>query len=90
MPGLERRARFEQLRLRHTAANKANPAFVGFANGSNCPGNFNLGSFVVDYPRTKHFDVYSGIAYSLAACGIRSGYLDDNMTVLLSGFRLKF
>jgi predicted porin len=73
-----------------TAANKQNAAFVGFSNGCNCPGDMNMGSLLVDYRLTKHIDVYSGASYSAVSGGFRSGYLNDNMTVLMSGLRLKF
>ena len=48
----------------------------------------NEGAFLIDYPLNKHFDVYSGVSYSVNAGGLSSGYLNNNMTTFASGFRL--
>ena len=73
-----------------TATNRNTQAFVGFTTGNNCPGDMNMGSFLVDYPLDKHFDVYSGINYSTISGGLTSGFLSNNNTAFLSGLRLKF
>ncbi len=73
-----------------TAANKANASFSGFPTASNCAGEVNEGAFLIDYPLNKHFDVYSGVSYSVNAGGLSSGYLNNNMTTFASGFRLRF
>lgn len=73
-----------------TAANKANPAFVGFTAGMNCSGGISMAAFMVDYPLSKRLDVYGGVNYSTISGGFTSGYLNDSNTVLLSGLRLKF
>jgi predicted porin len=63
---------------------------VGIAIPSNCSGNFNMGSFVVDYAFNKHFDVYAGVNYSTVDGGLSSGFLQDNSTLFMTGARLKF
>ncbi len=73
-----------------TASNKANAAFVGNPVASNCAGDLNQGSFLVDYPLNKHFDLYSGISYSQAEGGLACGFLSGNTTVFVSGLRLRF
>ncbi len=73
-----------------TAGNKGNAAFVGNPLASNCAGDLNQGSFLVDYPLNKHFDVYSGIGYSQVSGGLSSGFLSGNTTAFVSGLRLRF
>ena len=73
-----------------TATNRNTQAFVGFTTGNNCPGDMNMGSFLVDYPLTKHIDMYGGINYSAMSGGLTSGYLNSSNTVFLSGLRVKF
>src|SRR5262249_14771293 len=47
-----------------------NPA-LGFAGHSaNCSGNFNMGSFLIDYTFNKYFDVYAGVNYSTVDGGL--------------------
>jgi predicted porin len=72
------------------AANKAQGLFWGFPVAANCAGEVNEGAFLIDYPLNKHFDVYSGVSYSVNAGGLSSGYLNNNMTTFASGFRLRF
>jgi predicted porin len=62
----------------------------GFAIGSNCAGNFNMGSFLVDYAFNKHFDVYGGVNYSTVDGGLKSGFLQDESFLFMSGIRLRF
>jgi len=73
-----------------TAANKANPAYVGSTAAGNCAADLSLGSFLVDYQFDKHFDLYSGINYSQVSGGLGSGFLSNNMTAFVSGLRLRF
>ena len=73
-----------------TAANKANPAYVGNPAAGNCAADLNMGSFMVDYQFNKHLDLYSGVNYSQVAGGLGSGFLSSDMAVFVSGLRLKF
>jgi len=73
-----------------TAGNKATAAYVGNTVASNCAGDLNQVSFLVDYQLNKHFDVYSGISYSEVAGGLASGFLNSSTTAFVSGLRLKF
>jgi predicted porin len=57
---------------------------------SNCAGNFDMGSFLIDYAFNKHFDVYAGVNYSVVDGGLASGFLQDNSTLFMTGARLKF
>jgi predicted porin len=73
------------------AFNNANHApTVGIKIASNCSGNFDMGSFLVDYAFNKHFDVYAGVNYSVVDGGLSSGFLVDNSTLFMTGARLKF
>ena len=71
-------------------ANKVAGKFAGITTGSNCSGDLNQGSFLVDYQFNKHFDVYAGVSYSAVGDGLSSGSLNDNMTIFMTGARLKF
>ncbi len=71
-------------------ANKATGKYAGITTGSNCSGDLNQGSFLVDYRFNKHFDVYAGVSYSAVGDGLSSGYLNDNTTFFMTGARLKF
>ena len=57
---------------------------------ANSAGSYNDASFVADYQLTKHFDVYAGVNYSILDGGLASGYLNNNMTTVATGIRLKF
>jgi predicted porin len=57
---------------------------------SNCSGNFDMGSFLVDYTFNKHFDVYAGVNYSKVDGGLASGFNVDNSFLFMSGMRLRF
>jgi predicted porin len=63
---------------------------AGFKTGSNCAGNFNMGSFLADYAFNKHFDVYAGVNYSVVDGGLESGFLADESFLFVTGARLKF
>ncbi|MGA7326904.1 MAG: porin [Rhodomicrobium sp.] len=73
-----------------TAANKASHTFIGNTIGSNCSGNYDAASFVVDYTYNKHFDTYAGVQYSAVNGGFESGFLQNNTTSVMTGIRLKF
>jgi hypothetical protein len=49
--------------------------FQGNPVATNCSGNFNQGSFLVDYTFNRHFDIYAGVSYSEISGGLNSGYL---------------
>ncbi len=57
---------------------------------SNCSGDINFGSLVVDYRFNKHFDVYAGVSSDGIDGGLGSGYLSNNNTNVVTGLRLKF
>jgi predicted porin len=72
------------------AANKVKGIFFGDTVGSNCAGDFNLISGLVDYTWTKHFDTYIGVNYSDASGAFASGNLQHNEFLVTTGARLKF
>lgn len=57
----------------------------------NCAGDTNTVSGLVDYTFDKHFDVYTGVAWSNVSGGLSNGFVGglDN-TTWMSGLRLKF
>ncbi len=57
---------------------------------SNCSGDINFGSFVVDYRFDKHFDVYAGVSTDAINGGLGSGYLANTNTSVVTGLRMKF
>jgi predicted porin len=57
---------------------------------SNCSGDIDLGSFVVDYAFNKHFDVYAGVGVFEVGGGLGSGYLQSENVNFASGLRIKF
>ena len=59
-------------------------------SASNCSGDINFGSFVVDYRFDKHFDVYAGVSTDAIGGGLGSGYLTNTNTSVVTGVRLKF
>ena len=63
---------------------------VGKQIASNCAGDFNQGSLLLDYVFNKHFDVYAGVSYTEIGGGLASGFLQDNNTTFASGLRVKF
>jgi predicted porin len=73
-----------------TSKNMTTNGYVGVRTGANCAGALNETSFVIDYPLDKHFDVYTGAAYSEAGGGLSSGYLNTSMATFTSGIRLRF
>ncbi len=71
-----------------TVNNKAVNTAINSA--SNCSGDINFGSFVVDYRFDKHFDVYAGVSTDSINGGLGSGYLANTNTNVVTGLRLKF
>ena len=63
---------------------------IGAQIGSNCSGDFNQGSFLIDYAFNKHFDIYAGVSFTEINGGLSSGFLQDNDTTFASGVRVKF
>ena len=63
---------------------------IGNKTGSNCPGDYNQGSILIEYTFSKHLDVYGGVSYSEASGGVASGYINDNTALFLTGVRLRF
>ncbi|HET7062634.1 MAG TPA: porin, partial [Rudaea sp.] len=57
---------------------------------SNCSGNEDVWSMRLDYRFTKRFDVYAGFAYSKVEDGLASGFLNDSVTTVMTGFRFNF
>jgi predicted porin len=75
---------------RQTCATTSAAVTTGIKVGSNCSGDLNSMSFVADYQFNKYFDVYAGVNYSNASGGLVSGFLNDNVTNVMTGVRLKF
>jgi predicted porin len=69
---------------------KAAGKFLGATTGSNCAGNLDAGSFLVDYAFNKHFDLYAGAQYDVFDGGLHSGALQDNNFLVVTGMRLRF
>jgi predicted porin len=55
-----------------------------------CAGELNMGSFLIDYAFNKYFDVYAGVNYSQVDGGLESGFLQDNSFLFMTGARLRF
>jgi hypothetical protein len=64
--------------------------FVGTRVGSNCSGDFNQGSFLIDYTVNRHFDIYAGVTFTDQTGGLNSGFLEDNTWAFASGVRIKW
>jgi predicted porin len=73
-----------------TDSDNAKIPSLGIKTAANSAGSYNDASFVADYQLTKHFDVYAGVNYSMLDGGLASGYLNNNMTTVATGVRLKF
>ncbi len=65
-------AYYRQVQNSFKAANVACTA--GGASRSNCAGDYDQGSFVVDYQFNKYLDIYSGVTYGKANNGLASGF----------------
>jgi predicted porin len=63
---------------------------VGKQVGGNCSGDYNQGSFLIDYIFNKHFDVYGGVSYTEIDGGLASGFLRDTDTTFATGIRVKW
>jgi predicted porin len=73
------------------AASAKAGTFFGNTVGVNCSGDFNLGSWILDYKWSKHFDQYIVVNYSTADGGFANGYLSaGNEATVMTGIRLKF
>jgi hypothetical protein len=64
--------------------------FVGTRVGSNCSGDFNQGSFVIDYTFNRHVDLYAGVTFTEQNGGLNSGFLEDNTWAFATGVRVKW
>jgi len=64
--------------------------FVGTRVGSNCSGDLNQGSFLVDYTFNRHLDLYAGVTFMEQTGGLNSGFLEDNIWEVATGMRLKW
>ena len=73
-----------------TTAALTSRTFVGQRIGSNCSGDFNQGSFLIDYTFNRHFDVYAGVSFTEQTGGLNSGFLQDNDTTFATGVRVKW
>ena len=67
-----------------------NAAFVGTRVGANCSGDFNQGSFLIDYTFNRHLDVYAGVSFTELNGGLGSGFLQNNDTAFATGVRIKW
>jgi predicted porin len=82
---------FDQNSWRTGAAGTACTKGAAFNSASsNCAGNFDMGSFLVDYTFNKHFDIYAGVNYSKVDGGLASGFLVDDSFLFMTGMRLRF
>jgi len=74
-----------------TAAN-ITKGTAGVKTASNCSGDENQVSGVVDYTFNKHFDVYTGVSWSEIGGGLSNGFIGSSLqnTTWMSGLRLKF
>ena len=72
------------------AKNIGTKGFVGSPIGANCSGDFNQGSFLIDYTVNRHFDVYAGVTFADQTGGLNSGFLADNSVAFASGVRIKW
>ncbi len=57
---------------------------------SNCAGDIDWVSAVVDYTFSKHFDVYAGVTVEEVSGGLASGFIQTENVSVASGLRLKF
>jgi predicted porin len=73
-----------------TRAAQTSATFVGIRIGSNCSGDYNQGSFLVDYTVNRHFDIYAGVTFDEQTGGLNSGFLADNSWAFASGVRIKW
>ena len=73
-----------------TISAQRSTTFVGTRVGSNCSGDFNQGSFLIDYTFNKHFDVYAGVSFTEQTGGLNSGFLQNNDTTFATGVRVKW
>ena len=73
-----------------TRAAQTSSTFVGIRIGSNCSGDFNQGSFLIDYTVNRHFDIYGGVTFADQTGGLNSGFLADNSWAFSSGVRIKW
>jgi predicted porin len=73
-----------------TTAALTSATFVGTRVGSNCSGDFNQGSFLIDYTVNRHFDIYAGVTFTDQTGGLNSGFLEDNTWAFASGVRIKW
>ena len=77
-------------------SNKAKGLYVGNTTGSNCSGDFNQGSFLIDYTFNRHLDLYAGVTFTDQTGGLNggstttSGSLADNTWAVATGLRLKW
>lgn len=63
---------------------------IGKQIGSNCSGDYNQGSFLVDYVFNKYFDVYGGVSFTEIDGGLSSGFLRTDDTTFATGVRVKW
>ena len=73
-----------------TRAAQTSATFVGIRIGSNCSGDYNQGSFLIDYTVNRHFDIYAGVTFDEQTGGLNSGFLSDNSWAFASGVRIKW
>lgn len=82
-----------------TASNVAHVAsgkYIGNTTGSNCSGDFNQGSFLIDYTFNRHLDIYGGVTFTDQTGGLNGGssstpgYLVDNTWAFATGVRIKW
>ena len=60
------------------------------ATAANCTGDFNQGSFLIDYTFNRHLDVYAGVTFTDQTGGLNAGYLQDSNWAVATGVRIKW
>ena len=73
-----------------TTAALRSATFIGTRVGSNCSGDFNQGSFLIDYTFNRHLDVYAGVTFTEQSGGLNSGYLQNSDVAFATGLRVKW
>jgi predicted porin len=80
--------------FRSCAFNNAQPIVatngIGRQIASNCSGDYNQGSVLVDYVFNKYFDVYGGVSFTEISGGPSSGFLRTDNTTFATGVRVKW
>ncbi len=72
------------------ATNAIAATALGAHIGSNCSGDFNQGSFLIDYTFNRHLDIYAGVTFTDQTGGLNSGFLQNSDVAVATGVRVKW